>query len=263
MAYNDDFYQEPRQRRVSSAQRRPASSVGQGIPRRNGYGVSPQGRQPNRRPSGGRFRLNRLTRTILMDIALTIAGLLVFLLFQRVLHSTSVDPTQLPTTSPAASAPADGTTPSNGGTASSAGPFASKFPDKFTSGEVEKTDTTYKSQHLNISITQGQRGDAVYYLADIYVSDIKYLKTAFAGGKYGGGAASIADTLAENNGILGINGDYYSARNDGIVIRNGELYREKVFADVLIMNNDGSMATYTADTFDIDTVKQKDRKSVV
>ena len=204
----------------------------------------------------GVSRLNRLTRTILMDLALTIAGLLIFLLFQRVLHSNSVDPTQLPNTSPAASAPLDGTMPSNGGTTASAGPFASKFPDKFTTGGVEKTDTTYKSQNLNITITQGQRGDAIYYLADIYVSDIKYLKTAFAGGKYGGGTASIADTLAENNGILGVNGSSYSARNDGIVIRNGELYREKVFADVLIMNNDGSMATYTADAFNIDTVKQ-------
>ena len=263
MAYYDDFYQEPRQKRGSTPQRRPAPSSRQSAARGPRYAASLKTNQPNKRRTsgyqrggGGRFRLNRLTRTILMDLALTIAGLLIFLLFQRVLHSNSVDPTQLPNTSPVASAPLDGTTPSNGGTTTSAGPFASKFPDKFTTGEVEKTDTTYKSQHLNITITQGQRGDAIYYLADIYVSDIKYLKTAFAGGKYGGGTASIADTLAENNGILGINGDYYSARNDGIVIRNGELYREKVFADVLIMNNDGSMATYTADAFDIDTVKQ-------
>lgn len=247
MPYNDDFYPESRSRRTPVS-RRPVSSRPMPSSSRQ---QRPSGSRGGNNRRGGEFRLNRLTRTILMDLGLTIAGLLIFLLFQRVLHSSSADPTQLPTTSPAASQ----STTTNSNTSNS-GPFASKFPDKFTTGEVEKTDTSYKSENINITITQGQKGDAVYFLADIYVSDIKYLKTAFAGGKYGGGSASIADTLAANNGILGVNGDYYSARNDGIVIRNGELYRDQVFADVLIMNNDGSMATYTADEFNIDTVKQ-------
>ena len=210
----------------------------------------------------GRGRgMNRLKRTILMDLALTIAGLLVFLLFQRVLHSSSAAPTQLPTNTAAATSDPSatntgGATPTDGTANNGSGPFASKFPNKFTTGDVQQTDTTYKSKNIDITITQSKYGNSVYYVADIYVSDIKYLKTAFARSKYGGGADSIFDTMSSSKGILGINGDYYSARNDGIVIRNGDLYRDKVYADVLIMNNDGSMATYTADEFDINAVKE-------
>lgn len=261
-------YDESRPRRTPPA-RRPASEAsrrGQAGPAvRTSRPRAPQ-RTPSPRPlpssghggsqrGGSAPRLNRLTRTILMDLALTIAGLLVFLFFQRVMHATNADPTPLPSASAVASAsPSASSAPSNGN--ANAGPFASKFPDKFTTGAVEQTDTSYRSKNININITQGQSDGTVYYLADIYVADIKYLKTAFAGGKYGGGSASIAETLSANHGILGVNGDYYSARNDGIVIRNGELYRDKVFADILIMNNDGSMATYTANEFDVNAVKQ-------
>ena len=226
--------------------------------------VSSRNHSHTRRPIEERGRgrgMSRLKRTILMDLALTIAGLLVFLLFQRVLHSSSAAPTQLPTNTAAATSNPSatntgGATPTDGTANNGSGPFASKFPNKFTTGDVQQTDTTYKSKNIDITITQSKYGNSVYYVADIYVSDIKYLKTAFARSKYGGGSDSIFDTMSSSKGILGINGDYYSARNDGIVIRNGDLYRDKVYADVLIMNNDGSMATYTADEFDINAVKE-------
>ena len=61
----------------------------------------------------------------------------------------------------------------------------------------------------------------------------------------------------ENKAVLAISGDYYGIRDNGVVIRNGELFREALFDDVLLMNYDGSMQTFTREAFDIEQVKTK------
>ena len=130
-----------------------------------------------------------------------------------------------------------------------------KFADKFTSGDVEKTDMSYKDANINVSINKVQKDDVTYFLADIYVADIQYFRTAFAEQADVMGGREATNVVAQaNNAILAINGDH-CVDNNGPVVRNGKLFREEKFADALVMNYDGSMQTYSADTLDMDAIK--------
>ena len=130
-----------------------------------------------------------------------------------------------------------------------------KFEGLFTDGEVEKTEDSYKSANISIDIEKVQTDDVAYYVADIYLKDVKFFKTAFAKSKYGKGLHDQTDVIAaQNNAILAINGDYYG-NNAGPVVRNGVLYRDEKYKDVLIMDYDGSMQTLAASELDMDKIK--------
>lgn len=131
----------------------------------------------------------------------------------------------------------------------------SDFENLFTDGEIIQTENNYISQEMNISIEMIQENNLTYYVADIYLRDYTDLMTAFAMDTYG--KAFVDDTLdmaIDNNSILAISGDYYGNGEDGLVIRNGMLYRNDANSDVLVMYLDGTMATYTEDEFDINSV---------
>lgn len=82
-----------------------------------------------------------------------------------------------------------------------------------------------------------------YYLADIRLSDATQLQTALAHDTYG---VDIKDTLSdmaeEHDAYFAVNGDYYGYRWDGIVIRNGVLYRDEPTEnrECLVIYRDGS-----------------------
>ena len=79
------------------------------------------------------------------------------------------------------------------------------------------------------------------------------LKTAFANDIYGRGQREYAwDISMEKGAILSVNGDYYGARDDGVVIRNGVVYRSDTFKDVCILYYDGVMETMPATDFNLD-----------
>ena len=133
-----------------------------------------------------------------------------------------------------------------------------KFIDKFTDGEVIVTDNSYQSKNINISISDVTENGYTYHIADIYVRDILNFRTAFAGGDYAlDSRDSIQNISAENNTILALTGDFYSVQPSGIVIRNGELYRDIVWGDVFVMYDDGSMESIPESEFDIKQVLQK------
>lgn len=89
-------------------------------------------------------------------------------------------------------------------------------------------------------------------MADIYIRNIENFRTAFAQGEYGHGYRDNTVTMAkDNNAVVALSGDYYSIRDTGVVIRNGMLYREQAFRDVCVLYRDGSMRTYSKETFDI------------
>ncbi|MEN6636537.1 MAG: phosphodiester glycosidase family protein [Clostridiaceae bacterium] len=139
--------------------------------------------------------------------------------------------------------------------AADATPWREKFADKFTTGAVEKTDTSYKDANINISIEKVQQNEVTYFFADIYVADIQYFKTSFAEqADVMGGRDATADIAARSNAILAINGDL-CVDNSGPVVRNSKLYRDEKFADALVMNNDGSMQTFSAEQLDMNAIK--------
>ena len=135
------------------------------------------------------------------------------------------------------------------------GMWGAKFADKFTDGEIIRTDTSYISENVNVTLTHVEQQKLNYHIADIYVSDIKYLRSAF--GQKGYGSRSLtADISADNNAIVAISGDYYSARKEGIVVRNGVLYRETRFQDVCILLRDGRMITLANKDVDLEQLRE-------
>lgn len=124
-----------------------------------------------------------------------------------------------------------------------------------TSGEVV---STYSSDAISITVTKETKGSGddlvTYYVADVYINDITCLQAGFADDTYGVGYTENVLEMDESLGaILAINGDYYGNGSDGVVIRNGEVYRSTVNgADVCVLYYDGTMKTYTAEEFDVD-----------
>lgn len=133
------------------------------------------------------------------------------------------------------------------------GDFSATFPD---------TDTgigalfSHQTDDIRIAVTQQRVGEATCYIADVYIRDIRQFLTAFGDGeefKRGSAHSRMPLEIANNNNaILAISGDYCGARAKGVVIRNGNLYRESVAEDVCILYADGVMETYYRDAFDLE-----------
>jgi exopolysaccharide biosynthesis protein len=200
---------------------------------------------------------------IIIDVLLTALLLCIFYVTNYEMHSEVKPVASLPVPSWLASAP-PGLATENPASPSAAtetvqtvtadpNDWRAKFPDKFTDGSVEKTETSYKSANINISVQAVQKFDVTCYIADIYVAELKYFKTAFAKKPDVMGNVELTSTVAkENEAILAINGDH-CVDGDGTVVRNGQLYRKpKSSLDVLVMNYDGSMQTFSPDEFDVD-----------
>ncbi len=110
-------------------------------------------------------------------------------------------------------------------------------------------DWSYKSGTAEIKInkvTQGSGADQVtYYTADVKLQDAAVLKSAFAEGKFGRNIVENTSSIAkDNNAVFAINGDYYGFRSDGILIRNGEVYRDIPTRVGAAFYKDGSLKPY-------------------
>ena len=97
-------------------------------------------------------------------------------------------------------------------------------------------------------------GRVTYYLADIYVRDITCFQTALAQDTYGSGYRdSIEDMASVNGALLAVNGDYYGNTNEGVVIRNGVIYRANPTTnDVCVLYYDGTMRVMSGSSFSVD-----------
>ena len=118
---------------------------------------------------------------------------------------------------------------------------------KFTQGEIIIGDTSYQSEDLSIEITKYYENDITYFVAEVYVRDMANFYGAFANGKYGSTYRDTTTQMAEaNNAIFAVSGDFYNARDGGIIIRNSILYRneKEPYREVLAVYNDGSVKSF-------------------
>lgn len=91
----------------------------------------------------------------------------------------------------------------------------------------EITEVSYKSDGISITLTTLTRYDTQVYVADVVLEDASCLRTGLANGSFGRNISEFTSAIAEENGaILAINGDYYGFRDQGFVLRNGQLYRD-------------------------------------
>ena len=78
-----------------------------------------------------------------------------------------------------------------------------------STGNVTKTDTTYKDDNMEIEITTGKASDSTYYVADIKFSSADYLNS-FGQNTYGTNITDVTSSIAQqHNAIFAINDDYY------------------------------------------------------
>lgn len=114
---------------------------------------------------------------------------------------------------------------------------------------VFSDDWNYQSDTISISIQQVSTGSGntalTYFVADVVLSDATQLSSAFAKDSFGQNIIEYTSQIASNNdAIFAINGDYYGFRSDGIVIRNGVIYRDIPARIGLAFYRDGSMKIY-------------------
>ena len=132
-------------------------------------------------------------------------------------------------------------------------PLAEKFADRFTDS-VTVTENSYTSPDISITVDEVNEENLTYYVADIYVRNIDCFRTALAGDTYGSGFRdSIEDMAVLNNALLAVNGDYYGNTTEGVVIRNGVIYRANpTNCDVCVLYYDGSMKVMPGSSFSVE-----------
>lgn len=125
----------------------------------------------------------------------------------------------------------------------------------FTPAKVFREREHYSDPDIYIDITT-HRDDAdttTYYVADIRINSLGYLKTALAKDTYGMHIKErTSDICKRKKGILAINGDTYGEQEGGYVVRNGLPLRETKNlnrmrgttskAEDLIIRGDGTFA---------------------
>lgn len=200
---------------------------------------------------------------VLRDIVIFGAALVVFALFHHVLPKAGGGPKMsivdvqkqdAAMQSPGVIAPAANVSaavaPAPTAVPAAPGDFSAAFPREDTGvGALH----SYQGDTLRIAINQVQENGITYYVADVWIKNIDAFRTAFAKGQYGQGIHEKPVAMAKNNqAILAVTGDYYGARAKGVVIRNGELYRDTLYGDVAVLYSDGTMETYAKSEFSID-----------
>ncbi len=115
---------------------------------------------------------------------------------------------------------------------------------------MDHTDTSSKTRITITSTSTGSGSDTVtYYTADVRLSEATALRSAFANNEYGTNITAKPSRIAgEHNAILAVNGDYYGFRQDGILIRNGVVYRDSPTREGLAFYTDGRVEVYDETT---------------
>ncbi|MDD4310919.1 MAG: phosphodiester glycosidase family protein [Eubacteriales bacterium] len=133
-------------------------------------------------------------------------------------------------------------------------PVPGDFSATFASATLDTTNAVgnYVDDNLKIVISEHHTDKAVFFVADFWLRDIHSFQTAFARGRFKGGYAMPDEMASKANAILAISGDSCGSSTDGIVIRNGDLYRDSKSGDVCILYLDGTMESYYEADFDLD-----------
>lgn len=115
--------------------------------------------------------------------------------------------------------------------------------DESASSYPVTTANSYSDGNISITLTEYRKYDTTIYVADVQITSVSDLKTAFADSSYGRNITEKTSEIAEDvNAILAVNGDFYGAQESGYVIRNGVLYRDTAAEDRqdLVIYEDGS-----------------------
>lgn len=226
-------------------------------------------------------RVKRLVTSIIADLLVLGAFLGTFSYF-HFLRERTYEPRVLsspaPITAaatPSAAAPAESETPLADASTPEpevvdTGLLGGKFAEKFTAGEVEQTEDSYRSANVSIEMTKVVTGTeskpVTYYVADIYLKDVSSFRTAVAldyKEHNTGTRKNVMSTLQLSqlvSSLVAISGDNF-AYHQSIAVRNGVEWENKlpVYGDICVLYYDGTMETYpqTIKRADVDAIYAK------
>ncbi|MEA4870841.1 MAG: phosphodiester glycosidase family protein [Christensenella sp.] len=127
------------------------------------------------------------------------------------------------------------------------GDFSATFPTTDTGAGALYS---HQSDTARISINRVQENGVTYFVADVWVKTIDAFHTALAKGSYGRSIHEMPLKIAnDNQAVFAVSGDYYGAREQGVVVRNGALYRDVMGEDVCILKKDGTLSVYKKSEF--------------
>lgn len=109
---------------------------------------------------------------------------------------------------------------------------------------IEKgSEEDHADEKYTIHVENIQAFDCTIHCVDVKLSHISYLKTGAPNGDFGNNNKDYTSNIAQQVGAtFAVNGDFFGSRTEGIVIRNGNLYRDKPSSkrDSFVIWNDGS-----------------------
>lgn len=125
--------------------------------------------------------------------------------------------------------------------------------------EATITADSYTSGTTQLSIsrrTQGSGDDTItYYVADLRLTNATALRSAFTNNQFGTNIVAKPSAIAaEHDAVWAVNGDYYGFRSDGILIRNGVVYRDSGVRDGIALYTDGRVELYDETTTNAQTL---------
>lgn len=135
--------------------------------------------------------------------------------------------------------------------------FSSTYGTHF-SKSVSTTAHSYRSPNVSVEVSShgiGSGSDRITYeVADVFISNMKCIKTIFGGKTYGiGYLEHITSMSRRSKAILAINGDSYCYNRkhlNGLLVRNGTVYRSaRSSGDVCVLYKTGRMAIYSPSNF--------------
>jgi len=100
---------------------------------------------------------------------------------------------------------------------------------------------SYKDESISVRIEEFREYDTTILAAYIDIVDPSQLRTAMAH-RYGSKRTAIGRVLSKrSNAVLAVNGDFFSFHNEGYLIRQGVLYRDRTNPtyDILIIDDKG------------------------
>lgn len=139
--------------------------------------------------------------------------------------------------------------------------FSQLYPDKFLpeGSEPIRTENSYQSDDVYLTITGMREQQSDIYVVDIYVRSVECFQRAFADGKWGSTTARVRTIAEENNAIIAMTGDSGHYFSFGWVAANGQVLRDNRnrMRDLGIVYRSGELVTVENENIDNDLIRSQ------